>query len=134
MAKQLKILMADDEANILSLSGEALKQQGYDIITASDGLIALEKAISEKPDLVILDRQMPGMNGLEVCKKIRETAELRDTPVIFLTGQDTKTEIMEGYSEGASEYITKPFNLNELIETVACTLSKRKKSAALDVI
>lgn len=117
--------MADDEINILNLSGEALKGQGYDIITASNGLMAFEKAVAEKPDLIILDRQMPVMSGIETCKKIRETAALRDIPVIFLTGQDTKAEIMEGYSEGASEYITKPFNLNELIETVAKILSKK---------
>jgi len=121
--------MADDEINILALSGEALKQQGYDVITASNGIMALEKAVAEKPDLVILDRQMPGMNGLEVCKNIRETAGLRDVPVIFLTGQDSKPEIMQGYSEGANEYITKPFNLNELIETVANLLSNDKKTA-----
>lgn len=118
--------MADDEINILTLSGEALRQQGYDIVTASDGLTAFEKAVIEKPDLIILDRQMPGMSGIEVCKKIRETTELRDIPVIFVTGQDTKAEIMEGYSEGANEYITKPFNLNELIETVANILSKNQ--------
>ncbi|MFA5104992.1 MAG: response regulator [Candidatus Margulisiibacteriota bacterium] len=129
MVKQPKILMADDEINILALSGEALKQQGYDVITASNGIMALEKAVAEKPDLVILDRQMPGMNGLEVCKNIRETAGLRDVPVIFLTGQDSKPEIMQGYSEGANEYITKPFNLNELIETVANLLSNDKKTA-----
>lgn len=134
VGKQLKILMADDEINILSLSGEALRQQGYDIVTASDGLMAFEKAVAERPDLVILDRQMPEMNGLEVCKKIRETAELRDIPVIFLTGQDTKAEIMEGYSEGANEYITKPFNLNELIDTVARILSKKQKPADLHSI
>lgn len=121
-AKPQKILMADDESNILNLSSEALKQLGYDVVTASNGIMAFEKALAERPDLIILDRQMPGMSGIEVCKKIRETAEVRSTPIIFLTGQDTKTEIMEGYSEGANEYITKPFNMNELIETVASTL------------
>jgi len=130
MAKTPRILMADDETNILNLSGETLRQQGYEVITASNGSEAWERIISEKPDLVILDRQMPGMTGLEVCKKIRDTAELRSTPVIFLTGQDSKAEIMEGYSEGASEYITKPFNMNELIETVAITLSKNRKAQA----
>ncbi len=122
--------MADDETNILNLSGETLRQQGYEVITASNGSEAWERIVSEKPDLVILDRQMPGMTGLEVCKKIRDTAELRSTPVIFLTGQDSKAEIMEGYSEGASEYITKPFNMNELIEAVAITLSKNRKAQA----
>lgn len=130
MAKTPKILMADDETNILNLSGETLRQQGYEVITASNGSEAWERIVSEKPDLVILDRQMPGMTGLEVCKKIRDTAELRSTPVIFLTGQDSKSEIMEGYSEGASEYITKPFNMNELIEAVAITLSKNRKAQA----
>jgi len=130
MAKTPRILMADDETNILNLSGETLRQQGYEVITASNGSEAWERIVSEKPDLVILDRQMPGMTGLEVCKKIRDTAELRSTPVIFLTGQDSKAEIMEGYSEGASEYITKPFNMNELIETVAITLSKNRKAQA----
>lgn len=122
--------MADDETNILNLSGETLRQQGYEVITASNGSEAWEQIVSEKPDLVILDRQMPGMTGLEVCKKIRDTEELRSTPVIFLTGQDSKSEIMEGYSEGASEYLTKPFNMNELIETVAITLSKSRKDQA----
>ncbi len=127
-AKPQKILMADDESNILNLSSEALKQLGYDVVTASNGIMAFEKALAERPDLIILDRQMPGMSGIEVCKKIRETAEVRSTPIIFLTGQDTKTEIMEGYSEGANEYITKPFNMNELIETVASTLLRSKNT------
>lgn len=121
--------MADDEANILRLSGEALKQQGYEILTAQNGIDAYQKAVAEKPDLVILDRQMPGMTGIEVCKKIRENPDIRTVPVIFLTGQDSKAEIMEGYSEGANEYLTKPFNMNELIDTVAATLLKSRKAS-----
>ncbi len=121
--------MADDEANILRLSGEALKQQGYEILTAQNGIDAYQKAVAERPDLVILDRQMPGMTGIEVCKKIRENPDIRTVPVIFLTGQDSKAEIMEGYSEGANEYLTKPFNMNELIDTVAATLLKSRKAS-----
>jgi len=110
--------MADDERNILNLAGEALRQLGYEVITVYDGISAYEKAVEWRPDLIILDRHMPGMEGIEVCKKIRENGEIQSTPIIFLTAQDTKEEIIQGYSEGANDYITKPFNMNELMESI----------------
>jgi len=118
VAPTAKILMADDERNILNLAGEALRQLGYEVITVYDGISAYEKAVEWRPDLIILDRHMPGMEGIEVCKKIRENGEIQSTPIIFLTAQDTKEEIIQGYSEGANDYITKPFNMNELMESI----------------
>ena len=124
MAPIAKILMADDERNILNLAGEALRQLGYEVITVYDGISAYEKAVEWKPDLIILDRHMPGMEGIEVCKKIRENGPTQSTPIIFLTAQDTKEEIIQGYSEGANDYITKPFNMNELMESIKKNLQK----------
>jgi len=119
-----KILMADDERNILNLAGEALRQLGYEVITVYDGISAYEKAVEWNPDLIVLDRHMPGMEGIEVCKKIRENGPTQSTPIIFLTAQDTKEEIIQGYSEGANDYITKPFNMNELMESIKKNLQK----------
>lgn len=124
MDKKIKILIADDEANVLSLSETFLKQEGYEVITASNGKQALEKVIFEKPDLIILDRNMPVMSGDEVCQKIRNNNDIKHIPIIFLTAQDSKNQIMEGYSQGANEYITKPFNMNELLEVIKNTLNK----------
>ncbi len=124
MSEKKKILMADDEKNILTFSGDILRQEGYEVIIAQDGISAFEKALKEKPDLIILDRNMPGMTGDEVCQKIRATNDLKNIPIIFLSGQDSKSQIIQGYSEGANEYLTKPFNVNELVETVKNIFAK----------
>lgn len=124
MGKTKKILMADDEINILAIAGAALKQQGYDIITVSNGEEAVKKALAEMPDLIILDRNMPVMGGLEACKKIRKTGALNNIPVIFLTAQNSEKEILEGLAGGANDYLTKPFNMNDLIERVNAVFSK----------
>jgi len=121
-----KILLIDDEVNITTMAGEALKQQGYEVVTASDGASGLKTAIAEKPDLIVLDRNMPGMDGIEVCRKIRETESLMGVPVIFVTAKDEKREILDGLAEGANDYITKPFNIEELKESVKNLLSKKK--------
>lgn len=121
-----KILLVDDEINILDMAGEALKQQGYEILTASDGASGYELAVKEKPALIVLDRNMPVMGGIEVCRKIRETESLMNIPVIFLTAKDEKREILDGLAEGANDYITKPFNMEELKESVKNLLSKKR--------
>ena len=126
MPNRTKILIADDEANILNLAGETLRQFGYEVITAGDGKSAIEKAISERPDLIVLDRNMPGMDGTEVCRKIRDNKFIGTTPIIFLTAQDSNKQILEGLAQGANDYITKPFNMSELTERVKSLLEKQK--------
>ena len=122
--KTIKIVMADDEANILNIAGGMLRDFGYEVITACDGQEAFEKALVEKPDLIILDRNMPRMDGIEACRKIRDTSDLKGIPVIFLTAREEEKEIFEGLREGANDYITKPFNLTELKERIEKILKK----------
>ena len=119
--------MADDEANITNMAGAVLADAGYDVITAPNGIDAFEKAVLEKPDLIILDRNMPGMDGIEVCKKIRDTKGICSVPIVFLTGREDEKEILEGLRAGAEDYITKPFNINEFRKRIDEIASKIKK-------
>ena len=127
---KIKILMADDEANITNMAGAILGDAGYDVITAPNGIEAFEKAVSEKPDLIILDRNMPGMDGIEVCKKIRDTKGICSIPIVFLTGREEEKEILEGLRSGAEDYITKPFNITDFkkrIDEIASKINKQAK-------
>ena len=127
---KIKILMADDEANITNMAGTILCDAGYEVITAPNGIAAFEKAVLEKPDLIILDRNMPGMDGIEVCKKIRDTKGICSTPIVFLTGREDEKEILEGLRSGAEDYITKPFNITEFknrIDNIASKIVKLPK-------
>jgi len=121
--------MADDETNITSMAGAVLSDAGYEVITAKNGLEACEKALTEKPDLIILDRNMPVMDGIEACKKIRDTKGISGIPIVFLTGRDDDKEILEGLRSGAEDYITKPFNISEFKKRVEEILSKSGKAA-----
>lgn len=123
-AEKIRILMADDEANIINMAGTVLTDAGYEVITAPNGLDAFEKAVSERPDLIILDRNMPGMDGIDVCKKIRGTKGISGIPIVFLTGREDEKEILEGLRCGAEDYITKPFNINEFRKRIDEIASK----------
>jgi DNA-binding response OmpR family regulator len=93
-----------------------LEEEGYEISTASDGLMGLELAQKENFDLILLDWLMPKMNGLDVCKSIREKNKI--TPIIFLTAKDTVQDTIEGLKAGANDYIKKPFSFDELVERI----------------
>ena len=128
--EKIRILMADDEANIINMAGAILSDAGYEVITAPNGIEAFEKAVFEKPDLIILDRNMPGMDGIDVCKKIRDTKGISTIPIVFLTGREEEKEILEGLRCGAEDYITKPFNINEFrkrIDEIASKITKPSK-------
>jgi len=129
MNSRIRVLMADDEVNITSMAGAVLSDAGYEVITAKNGLEACEKALEQKPDLIILDRNMPVMDGIEACKKIRDTKGISGIPIVFLTGRDDDKEILEGLRSGAEDYITKPFNISEFKKRVEEILSKSKKAA-----
>jgi two-component system alkaline phosphatase synthesis response regulator PhoP len=124
MESKYKILMADDEENILKLAGGALEELGYEVFTANNGAAAFEKALIEKPDLIILDRNMPVMEGTEVCRKLKDNEEMKNVPVIFLTARDEEKEMIEGLKLGACDYLTKPFSLAELKTRVENILAK----------
>lgn len=113
-----KILVVDDERHIVRLVQVNLEKVGYQVITAYDGVEALEQVGKEMPDMVILDVMMPRMDGFEVLKKLQADAKTRDIPVIMLTAKAQDADIFRGWSSGVSSYLTKPFNPRELLTFV----------------
>ncbi len=114
-----KVVVIDDEPFILMMIEDKLKKAGIHVITLRESRHALSVIRSEKPDLVILDWMMPEMSGIDICRMLKEDAELGETPVFLLTakGQDTDKQI--GLQCGASMYITKPFSPKALLEIVS---------------
>jgi two-component system, OmpR family, KDP operon response regulator KdpE len=118
----MKILIVDDEQDIREPLGRKLRRDGFDIILCSDGLEGLKAFHSDRPDLVILDILMPGMDGLTVCRRIREVA---DTPIMMLSAQlITEENIVEGLNAGADEYLVKPVRMNEFVARVRALLRR----------
>jgi two-component system, OmpR family, alkaline phosphatase synthesis response regulator PhoP len=118
-----KILLVDDEKDIVEFLQYNLKQEGFDVLTAFDGIEALTK-LSENPHLIILDIMMPRMDGLEVCRRIREINSFQNVPIIFLTAKSTERDEIEGLETGASDFITKPISPSKLIARVKSNLRK----------
>jgi len=112
----MKILIVEDEVGIVRFLQQGLEEEGYEVSTALDGLIAFELTQKEKFDLILLDWMLPKMTGLEVCKAIRIKDKI--TPIIFLTARDTVQETIEGIKAGANDYIKKPFSFDELLERI----------------
>lgn len=109
------ILIVDDNTQNLKVSGKLLKDEGYLISMAINGTSALELLEREIPDIILLDVMMPDINGLEVCRKIKLKEHLKDIPILFLTAKVQPEDLEEGFNAGAVDYITKPFNRNELL-------------------
>jgi DNA-binding response OmpR family regulator len=116
MAK--RILVVDDDENILSLERTILEQKGFEVTTAGGGAEALRLLGSTTFDLVLLDVMMPEVDGFTVCRKIKEDARLKDIPVIFLTAKGGGEALAEGFESGAIMYINKPFTANKLLTIV----------------
>lgn len=117
-----KILVADDEPNILMLTGVMLREAGYEVIKACNGQEAVDLAIAEQPDLIITDVIMPKKDGFEVCKTVRNTASISDTPIIILSAMGDEYNKITGFDEGADDYVTKPFSSEELKARVRALL------------
>ncbi len=113
-----KILVVDDEEDVLELVRYNLDRSGYQVETATSGEEALAKARRKLPDLVILDLMLPGMDGLEVCKKLKNDAKTEGLPVIVLTAKGEESDIVTGLELGADDYVTKPFSPKVLIARV----------------
>ena len=116
-----KILVVDDEAKIVKLVRSYLEQAGYTVVEANDGQTALIQARREKPDLVVLDLGLPGIDGLDVARTLRRE---RDTPIIMLTARVEDTDRIVGLELGADDYVTKPFNPRELVARVRAVLRR----------
>jgi two-component system KDP operon response regulator KdpE len=119
VSKKIKILVVDDEPKIRMFVRANLQARGYDVYLAQDGIEALEMAARVLPDVIVLDVGMPGMNGIEVCSKIREWS---DTPIIILSVKEDEEIKVKALDEGADDYITKPFSLEELLARIRVAL------------
>ena len=132
--KDIKILLVDDEPDILEIVGYNLSSEGYQVLTAENGVIALEKARKEKPQLIIMDVMMPEMDGIEACEQIRKVPELNETIITFLTARGEDYSLVAGFDAGADDYITKPIKPKVLISKVKALLRRLKKEETSDSI
>ena len=124
---QKKILVADDEKDIVELIAYNLEQEGFAVCKAFDGRKAWEMVNADKPDLVILDLMMPLMPGMEVCRMIRRQAETAAIPIIMLTAKTDPVDKILGLEIGADDYITKPFHVRELIARIRAVLRRSER-------
>jgi len=118
---KVRILVVDDEARYVRAIRFNLEASGYEVLTASDGLAALDVVGEAEPDLVLLDVKMPGLDGFEVCQRIREFSTV---PVILLTAMAESTDKVKGLDTGADDYVTKPFSADELLARVRAVLRR----------
>jgi two-component system alkaline phosphatase synthesis response regulator PhoP len=126
-----KILVVDDEAVLQEMIVYNLQQSGYQVLSAGDGVSALEIARRERPALIILDVMLPGMDGLEVCRRLRREPQTAQTPIIMLTAKSDEIDKVVGLEVGADDYVTKPFGRRELLARVRALL-RRSDYAAKD--
>ena len=127
MAK--RILVVDDEKDIVDLVAYNLEKEGYRVLRAYDGESALRKAAAEAPDLVILDVMLPGMDGREVCRRLRSLEACAGTPVLMLTAKAEESDKVVGLEMGADDYVTKPFSPKELVARVRALLRRSVPAA-----
>lgn len=129
-----KILVVDDELVLLETIAYNLEQAGYQVITATDGTNALEAAYREKPDLIVLDLMLPGIDGLEVCRRLRRTDGTANILILMLTAKSEEIEKVVGLEVGADDYVTKPFGRHELLARVRALLRRLSKKSAVPAV
>lgn len=125
-----RILLVDDEANIIDLARMYLERDGFQVEAAVDGAEAVEKISELKPDLVVLDIMLPEIDGFEVCRRVRSES---DVPIIMLTARDEDIDKIVGLELGADDYMTKPFNPRELVARVKAILRRSERTSQVDV-
>ena len=123
-----KILVVDDEIYIVHILDFSLGMEGYEVITALDGEQAVERALAEKPDLIVLDIMMPKLDGYETCKILKGDPATRDIPVILLSAKGRNIDQKIGFEVGADDYITKPFSPRKLVERINGILGQNDAS------
>ena len=123
-----KILIVEDEPAMVAGLRDNFEYEGYEVISAEDGVSGLERALSDNPDLVVLDVMMPRMSGLDVCKQLK--AKRPSTPIIMLTARGQEIDKVVGLELGADDYVTKPFSVRELMARVKAVLRRVSAPAA----
>lgn len=126
-----KILVVEDEQSIQTLLTYNLKEAGYDVINAMDGKEGLERALTENPDLILLDWMLPSMDGMDICKELR--TQKNQTPIIMLTAKDAEFDKVLGLELGADDYMTKPFSPREVLARVKALLRRSQLSENVDM-
>lgn len=124
-----KILVVDDEKPIVDILKFNLEKEGFEVLTADNGMSALEIALSQNPDLILLDIMLPKMDGFDVCRKVREKLSV---PIIMITARDEEVDKVLGLELGADDYITKPFSVRELIARVKANMRRVSTDVAAD--
>ena len=127
------ILVVDDEQSIMELLVFNLQKEGYNTLEAYDGVTAVEMAINEKPDLILLDVMIPKMDGISVCKKIRYALNISNIPILMISAKDTESDKIVGLEMGADDYITKPFQIREVMARIKANLRKAELNANIDM-
>ena len=127
MKNQIKILIIDDEEDVVRVLTIRLEALGYKVISAADGLAGLEKVRSEKPDLALLDIMLPKLDGYKVCRMIKFDENLKNIPIIMLTAKAADLDRNLGRDVGANEYLTKPFDPDKLVALIQKYTSGSKK-------
>jgi two-component system alkaline phosphatase synthesis response regulator PhoP len=131
----IKILLVDDEPDILEIVNYNLSAEGYKVITAKNGSDGVKKAKKEKPQLIIMDVMMPEMDGIEACERIRKIPELNNVIITFLTARGEDFSQLAGFDAGADDYITKPIKPKVLVSKVKALLRRYKdKEPTVDVV
>lgn len=128
MTDMHKIVLVEDEASLAETVAFNLREEGYDVITVADGAQALDVIMRERPDLVLLDVMLPGMDGLEVCRRLRRQSD--EVPVIMLTARAREIDKVVGLEVGADDYVTKPFGMMELVARVRAALRRARRNEA----
>jgi twitching motility two-component system response regulator PilH len=116
---QATILVVDDNPTPMKLAASCLQTQGYRLVTAGDGEEALRKAVSEKPDLIVLDVILPGQNGFQICQRLKTSIDTSKIPVVMLTSKNQHSDRFWGMKQGADVYLTKPFDDADFFATIA---------------
>lgn len=126
-----KILFVEDEADLTLIVSDTLKGQGYEVVTAENGIAGLEKFKAESADIIVADVMMPRMDGFSMAREIRKLSP--NVPILFLTAKSTIEDVEEGFEIGANDYLKKPFELRELIVRIKALLRRRGADRRMDV-
>jgi len=127
-----KIVIIEDEPDILDILSFNLKREGYDVYSSSDGIKGLALVNKVVPDLVLLDLMLPGLDGVEICSSIKNTHQTTDTLVVMVTAKGEESDIVLGLGVGADDYVTKPFSPKELVARVKAVLRRGRMPALQD--
>lgn len=127
-----RVLVVDDEEDILELVSYALRKEGFSVTTAGTGEAALDAVKSNMPGLIVLDLMLPTVDGLEVCRKLRQDSDTRNLPIVMLTAKGEEADIVAGLELGADDYVTKPFSPRVLVARVKAVLRRKPRGTVDD--